>query len=222
MLLLKNPPANAGDIRDVGSIPGSERSSGGSNGNPLQHSCLENPMDRGGWWATVHRVTKSLTWLKRLSMHTHTHMNIHTLLWMLKYPKMTVGTGVGRKIMSQISMLSINERRGWWSIDGREEKARAHWIRGLEESNYKEQEEGKLLTPEKLLFLSGLQAGGRESIQHRQVQTVEWRVHQGINRTRKQVWRRWAMAQEPELTSQPMTEDNWYKDGKCGWRWPVF
>ena len=59
-------------------------------------------------------------------MHTHTHMNIHTPLWMLKYPKMTVGTGVGRKIMSQISMLSINERRGWWSIDGREEKARAH------------------------------------------------------------------------------------------------
>ena len=53
-------------------------------------------------------------------------MNIHTLLWMLKYPKMTVGTGVGRKIMSQISMLSIKERRGWWSIDEREEKARAH------------------------------------------------------------------------------------------------
>ena len=51
-LLLKNPPANAGDIRDAGSIPGSSRSPGGGNGNPLQHSCLENPMDRGAWRAT--------------------------------------------------------------------------------------------------------------------------------------------------------------------------
>ena len=53
--LVKNPPANAGD---VGSIPGSERSPGGGNGNPLQYSCLGNPMDRGAWWATVHGVTK--------------------------------------------------------------------------------------------------------------------------------------------------------------------
>ena len=68
--MVKNPPANVGDIRDVSSIPGSERSSGGRNGNPLQHSCLENPMDRGGWWATVRRVTKSQTGLKQLSSHT--------------------------------------------------------------------------------------------------------------------------------------------------------
>ena len=47
-------------------------------------------------------------------------------LWVLKYPKMTVGTGVGRKIMIQISMFSINERRGWWSIDKGEEEARGH------------------------------------------------------------------------------------------------
>ena len=47
VLVVKNPPANAGDIRDVGSIPGSGRSPGGEHGNPLQHSCLENPMDRG-------------------------------------------------------------------------------------------------------------------------------------------------------------------------------
>ena len=51
-LVLKNPPANAGDIRDAGSIPGSSISPGGGNGNPLQHSCLENPMDRGAWRAT--------------------------------------------------------------------------------------------------------------------------------------------------------------------------
>ena len=56
-------PANAGDVGDVGSIPGSGRSPGEGNGNPLQYSCLENSMDRGAWWATVHGVTKSWTWL---------------------------------------------------------------------------------------------------------------------------------------------------------------
>ena len=57
--MVKNLPANAGDMRDAGSIPGSERSPGEGNGNPLQYSCLGNPMDRGAGWATVHRVTKS-------------------------------------------------------------------------------------------------------------------------------------------------------------------
>ena len=56
MLVVKNPPANAGDIRDAGSTPGSGRSPGEGNGNPLQASCLENPMDRGAWRATVPRV----------------------------------------------------------------------------------------------------------------------------------------------------------------------
>ena len=59
VLVLKNPPANAGDIRDAGLIPGLRRSLGGGHGNPLQYSCLENPMDRGAWWATVHGVAKS-------------------------------------------------------------------------------------------------------------------------------------------------------------------
>ena len=59
--MVKNPPADAGDIRDSGSVPGSGRSSEGVCGNPLQYSCLENPMDRGTWWATVHGVTKSQT-----------------------------------------------------------------------------------------------------------------------------------------------------------------
>ena len=54
-----NLPANAGDFRDPGSIPGSGRSSGGGPGKPPQHSCLENPMDRGVWRATVHGVAKS-------------------------------------------------------------------------------------------------------------------------------------------------------------------
>ena len=69
-LVLKNLLANAGDIRDVGSILGSGRSPGEGHGSPLQYSCLENPKDRGAWWATVHRVTKSRTRLKRLSTHT--------------------------------------------------------------------------------------------------------------------------------------------------------
>ena len=53
----KNPPANAGDIKDMGSVPGSARSTRGGNGNSLQYSYLENPTDRGAWWATVHAVT---------------------------------------------------------------------------------------------------------------------------------------------------------------------
>ena len=60
-LVAKKLPANAGDIRDADSIPESGRSPGGGYGNPLQYSCLENPMDRGTWWAIVHGVTKSQT-----------------------------------------------------------------------------------------------------------------------------------------------------------------
>ena len=60
-LAIKNPPANAGDIRDTGMSPGWGRSPGGGHGNPLQYSSLENPMDRGAWQATVHGVTKSQT-----------------------------------------------------------------------------------------------------------------------------------------------------------------
>ena len=66
---LKNLPINAGDVRDTGSIPGSGRSPGEEHGNPLQYSSLENLMDRGAGWATVHGVAKSQTQLKRLSMH---------------------------------------------------------------------------------------------------------------------------------------------------------
>ena len=68
----KNPAASAGDVRDAGSIPGSRRSPGGGSGNPLQCSCLENSMDRGAWWATVHGVAKSQTRLKQFNTHTRT------------------------------------------------------------------------------------------------------------------------------------------------------
>ena len=69
-LVVKNPPVNAGDVRDAGSISGLGRSLGGGHGNPLQYSCLENPMVRGAWLATIHEVAKSRTWLKWLGMHT--------------------------------------------------------------------------------------------------------------------------------------------------------
>ena len=63
---------NAGDTGDSGSIPGLGRSPGGGHGNPLQYSCLENPMGKRAWWTIVHRVAKSWTWLKQLSMLAHT------------------------------------------------------------------------------------------------------------------------------------------------------
>jgi len=74
-LVVKNPLANAGNVRDMASIPGSGRSPGGRHGNPLQYSCLEHPIDRGAWRATLHRVAKSQTRLKQLSMHAHTPLS---------------------------------------------------------------------------------------------------------------------------------------------------
>ena len=65
--MVKDLPANAGDIRDTGSIPGLGRSLGGGHGNPLQYSCLENPMDRGAQWAAVHGVAKNQI---QSNMHT--------------------------------------------------------------------------------------------------------------------------------------------------------
>ena len=59
--MVKNPSANAGDIKDTGLIPGLGRSPGGGHGNPLQYSCLENSMDRGAWRALAHRLAKSQT-----------------------------------------------------------------------------------------------------------------------------------------------------------------
>ena len=82
--LVENPPASA---RDAGSVPGSERSPGEGNGNPLPCSCLENPMDRGARWATVHGFTKSQTRLTEyvcMRVHTHTHIHTHTYFCLLQ------------------------------------------------------------------------------------------------------------------------------------------
>ena len=89
VLVVKNPPARTGDRRDVSSIPGSGRFPGEANGYPLQYSCPENPMDRGAWQATVHRVSKSQTWLKWLSTHT-CHLNLN-VAWMSGYVKCLEG-----------------------------------------------------------------------------------------------------------------------------------
>ena len=68
-LVVKNLPASAGDVGDTGSIPESGKAPGEGHGNPLQYSCLENLMDRGAWWVTVHRITQSQIKLKRLCEH---------------------------------------------------------------------------------------------------------------------------------------------------------
>ena len=80
--MVKNLTANAGDVGDKGWIPGSGRFPGGGNGNPLQYSCLENPMDREAWQATIHGITKvGHDWPRaclctHVSMHTHTHTQL--------------------------------------------------------------------------------------------------------------------------------------------------
>ena len=76
VLVVKNPPANAGDVRDLGLIPGSGRFPGGGHGNPLQYSCLENPTGGGIWWATVPGVSNSWTQLKQLSTQTYSNITI--------------------------------------------------------------------------------------------------------------------------------------------------
>ena len=67
--MVKKLPANAGDVKDVGSVPGLGRFPGGGHGNPLQYSCLENPMDRGAWQATVQRVAHSQSGLKQFNTY---------------------------------------------------------------------------------------------------------------------------------------------------------
>ena len=111
-LVIKNPPANAGDIRDVGLIPGSGRSLGGGHSNPLQYSCLENPMDRGAWWATVHGVTKRQTW--RSDYHFHFHMtNVDsTLKSITLLTKVCIVKSYGF-FSSHVWMWKLDHKEGW-------------------------------------------------------------------------------------------------------------
>ena len=84
-LVVKNPPANTGEVRDAGSVPGLGRSPGEGHGNPLQYSCLENPMASGAWWATVHRVAKSQTRLSNLACMQKECINVCMSLYMYTY-----------------------------------------------------------------------------------------------------------------------------------------
>ena len=92
VLGIKKPPANAGDIRDINSIPGSGRFPGGGYGNPLQYSCLENPKDREARWATVHRVMKSQIQLSDFTFTFHFHalekeMTTHSSILAWRIPR---------------------------------------------------------------------------------------------------------------------------------------
>ena len=82
----KNLPVNAEDIRDMGSISGQGSSPGGWHGNWLQYYCLENPKDRGAWQATLHRLAKSLIWLKWLGTFTSNHPSKETVLYPFPLP----------------------------------------------------------------------------------------------------------------------------------------
>ena len=107
------------NIRDPASIPGSGRSPGGVHSNPLQYPCLENPMDRGSWWVTVHGVAKSQTrlkWLKccahahtRAHAHTHTHTHTHTHL---QGTSQTVDWGT----LSNLSEKNCPETLAWGEV----------------------------------------------------------------------------------------------------------
>ena len=87
MLVARNPPANAGDTRDVGLIPGMGRSPGEGNDNPLQYSCLKHSMGRGAWQATFHEATKSRTWLS-----TYIDYYVMLLTWLLFSPSVMSNT----------------------------------------------------------------------------------------------------------------------------------
>ena len=91
----KEPACSGWDLRDAGLIPALRRSPGEGHGNPLQYSHLENPMDKGAWWATVHRVAKSWTRLKQLSMHAQViYSSKFSCLWNMDFTQYNYNTQV--------------------------------------------------------------------------------------------------------------------------------
>ena len=87
--VVKNMPANAGGTGNGGSVPGSGRYPGEGNGNPLQYSCLENPMDRGAWWATVHGVSKSQTRLSLCNEKEGIHIPYSSPIYRVQFNSFT-------------------------------------------------------------------------------------------------------------------------------------
>ena len=140
VLVVKNPPANVGDLRDAGSILGSGRSPGGGKHYPIQYSCLEIPLDRGALQATVHMATKSWTWLKQLSTHAWVDLEVIVLsevrqrktniIWHHLYVEFTFKNDINELIYKtetdlQILKISYGYQRGkvWWGKG---------WTRSLE------------------------------------------------------------------------------------------
>ena len=125
VLVVKNLTVNKGDdSRVTGSIP-LGRPSGGGHGNPLQYSCLENPMDRWAWWATVHRVARSGTWLKWLSTHASTYTctlapHSSTLAWKIPWTEEPVrlqsmgSLRVGHDWVTSLSLFTFMHWRRKW------------------------------------------------------------------------------------------------------------
>ena len=108
-LVVKKPPASAEGVRDMGSIPGSERSPGGGHGNLLQYSCLENSMDREAWRTTVHGITKSWT---QLNTHTQWFEATGLQLPELRYSHRAAGRHKGRPQTGTAKVLILGQRRG--------------------------------------------------------------------------------------------------------------
>ena len=149
----KESACSAGATGDIGSIPRSGRSPGGEQGNPLQYSCLENPMERRPWWATVHGVAKSWTPLEWLSMHACIHYSVEALkiffalLWVFLdsfYTMKLKDLLLGRKVMTNLeSILKSRDitlptkvhlvkamvfRHVWmWVLDYKESWAQKNW-----------------------------------------------------------------------------------------------
>ena len=125
-VVVKNLPANEGDIRDMGSILDPGRFPGEEKSNPLQYSCLKNPMDRGAWQATAHGVTKSWTGLTQLSMHTHrinasSPLCLKILLWFeAEAPKLW-----SPDMKNQITGKYPYVGKDWRHRDG---GSREHWV----------------------------------------------------------------------------------------------
>ena len=116
MLVVKNLSANAGDVRDPSSIPGLGRSPGEGHGYPLQNSCLENPMDRGAWQATVHRVATSWTQLKQLGRHTPSFWgwSPEVLSGFLRVPR-ELGAGPGLELQPLWGLCSLHSPAVCWA-----------------------------------------------------------------------------------------------------------
>ena len=118
-LEVKNPPVNARDIKDYGLIPGLGRSSGEGHGNPLQYSCLENPMGRGVWMSTVYRVAKSWIRLRQLSTHMHEHTqdpSQNETLQVISLEHLPLVSLIQPKVLQllpPLSMLSLNAPIPW-------------------------------------------------------------------------------------------------------------